>query len=162
MQHSRNQDGTYVLETEQMLALPVEQVFEFFSDAMNLEAITPPFLKFRVLTPAPIDMRVGTLIDYKLSLRGVPIRWRTRIAAWEPPFRFIDMQLRGPYKLWHHEHRFEPVGNETRCIDRVEYRHAGGPLVNKLIVRPDLERIFRYRQHRITELLQPAPEPALV
>ena len=97
------------LDTELFLPRPREEVFPFFADAFNLEAITPPFLRFKVTTEAPIEMQVGALIDYKLRLHGIPITWRTRIAAWEPPYRFVDEQLKGPYSLWRHEHTFEEV-----------------------------------------------------
>ncbi|MEL7473125.1 MAG: SRPBCC family protein [Planctomycetota bacterium] len=140
------------LEKEIWLAAPLETVFDFFSDAHNLEEITPPILKFRVLTPRPIPMEQGTLIDYKLSLRGFPMKWRTRIAVWEPPRRFVDMQLRGPYRWWHHTHTFESHNGGTRCKDIVEYQHLGGPIIDKLLVRPDVEKIFAYREQKMVEL----------
>ena len=148
---------TFTIQTSVWLPRPPEEVFPFFAEARNLEAITPPFLRFEVLTPAPIEMRVGALIDYRLRLRGVPIRWRTRITAWEPNRRFVDEQLRGPYRLWHHDHTFEAERGGTRCHDHVTYAPPGGPilgsLVNRLVVRRDVERIFAYRQTRLNELL---------
>lgn len=141
--------------TEVGLARPIEEVFAFFADAHNLESITPAFLRFHVLTPAPIPMAAGTLIDYRLSLRGVPIRWRTRIDVWEPVHRFVDLQLRGPYRLWHHEHTFESIPGGTKCRDVVTYAVPGGPgverLIERLFVRRDVERIFRYRRERLVE-----------
>jgi ligand-binding SRPBCC domain-containing protein len=128
-------------------------VFPFFSEAQNLEVITPPWLKFEVLTPAPIAMRVGTLIDYRIRIHGVPIRWRTEIAEWQPPARFVDVQLRGPYRLWHHTHSFEESAGGTLCVDRVRYRPRGGALVHWLFVRRDVERIFEFRRHKMSELL---------
>lgn len=150
---------TETLETFLLLAVPRERVFAFFADARNLEAITPAFLKFRVLTQGVIEMRPGAIIDYRLRLYGVPLGWRTEITSFEPPFRFVDEQVRGPYRLWRHEHLFEEVAATrtdpvcTRVTDRVTYQHIGGPVVHRLFVRPNLERIFAYRQQRIAELL---------
>lgn len=142
-------------KAEVRLARPIDEVFAFFADAHNLEAITPAFLRFHVLTPAPIRMAAGTLIDYRLSLRGVPIRWRTRIDHWEPPHRFVDLQLKGPYRLWHHEHTFSSVSGGTLCADHVRYAVPGGPgverLVERLFVRRDVERIFEFRRERLGE-----------
>jgi ligand-binding SRPBCC domain-containing protein len=154
--------GGYVLETEMVLASPLEEVFDFFADATNLERITPPWLQFRVLTPGPIEMFAGQLIDYRLKLHGVPIRWRTEIASWDPPHEFCDTQLRGPYRLWRHQHYFEEVAGGTRCRDVVYYRVPGGPLIHWLLVRRDVETIFTYRAKVLRELfgsataLQPA------
>jgi ligand-binding SRPBCC domain-containing protein len=140
-------DEVFTLKREQWLPRPVEEVFPFFADARNLEELTPPLLHFRILTPK-VEMRPGALIDYTLKIRGVPVRWRTEITAWEPPLRFVDMQQRGPYRLWRHLHTFEARDGGTLCGDVVEYalpRAPGRSLVHKLLVRPDLERIFDYR-----------------
>lgn len=142
------------LDMTQWLPLPPEKLFTFFGDAHNLERITPDLLGFKVLTPAPIDMHAGTLIDYKLRVRGIPLRWRTRIEAWEPPRRFVDLQLRGPYKRWHHTHTFEPHDGGTLCTDRVLYRPPGGPLaplINKLAVQRDVVKIFEHRARWLAE-----------
>jgi ligand-binding SRPBCC domain-containing protein len=145
------------LERSQRLELPAERAFEFYGDALNLEAITPPWLGFRVVTPGPLEMRPGALIDYRLRLHGVPVRWRTRIAVWEPPVRFVDVQVRGPYALWEHEHSFTPVGSEAVVIrDRVRYAlpfGAVGRLAHRLFVARDLERIFDYRRHAVASAL---------
>lgn len=146
----------FQLHDQLLLPLSRDEVFAFFADASNLEALTPPWLGFRIETPTPITMAPGALIDYRLRLHGIPLRWRTRISVWEPPYRFVDEQLRGPYKLWRHEHRFEETDEGTRVTDRVDYAHAGGRIVNELLVRPDLERIFAYRKQRTLELLTPA------
>ena len=134
-----------------------EDVFAFFADARNLEAITPPLLRFRVVTPSPIGMAAGTLIDYRLRVRGLPIRWSTLIAAWEPPHAFVDMQLRGPYAVWHHTHTFEPDGpDHTLMTDTVLYAVGFGPLgrlAHALVVRRDVERIFDHRARVIPALL---------
>ena len=150
----------HVLERTQRLDLPAEQAFAFYADARNLEAITPPWLGFRVVTPDPIEMRPGALIDYRLKLHGIPVRWRTRIAAWEPPERFVDVQLSGPYALWEHTHRFEPDGEGAVVIrDRVRYALPLGPLgaaAHAAFVRRDLERIFDHRRVAVSGLLAPA------
>jgi ligand-binding SRPBCC domain-containing protein len=138
---------------------PLSAVFPFFADCLNLDLLTPPWLRFRILTPAPIPMEVGTLIDYRLRLHGVPIRWRTEITAFEPPHRFVDRQVRGPYREWVHEHVFEEIDGHTIIIDNVEYAVLGGRLTNELFVKRDLRKIFDYRHARIAERF-PAPIPA--
>src|SRR5512139_2675181 len=107
----------FKLQTELWLPRPRHEIFPFFAEARNLETLTPPWLNFEVLTPMPIVMRVGTLIDYRIRVRGVPLRWRTEIAEWEPPHRFVDVQLHGPYTLWHHTHTFEERDGGTLCAD---------------------------------------------
>ena len=143
----------HVLERRQRLAVPAERAFAFFSDARNLEAITPPWLRFRVLTPGAIEMREGARIDYRLRLHGMPLTWRTRIAVWEPPHRFVDVQLRGPYALWEHTHSFAPAGEDAVVIgDRVRYAlplGRLGELARRVLVRRDLDRIFDHRMHAI-------------
>lgn len=139
------------LEIVQEFPRPRADVFRFFEDAINLDAITPPMLRFRIVTPRPIEMRAGALIDYSLRLRGVPIRWRTRIEVYEPPSCFVDRQLRGPYRLWWHEHVFEEIEGGTRMTDRVRYLTplAGsmvGRWVHDRLIRPDLESIFAFRR----------------
>ena len=139
---------TRVLERTQVLPGRPEDVFAFFADAHNLETITPPFLRFRVVTPAPLEMGLGTLIQYRLRIHGLPISWLTSIQAWEPPHRFVDVQVRGPYALWHHTHLLEPHADGTLMRDVVRYALPLGPLgdlAHALVVRRDLERIFDYR-----------------
>lgn len=133
----------------------MEEVFAFFSDARNLEVLTPPWLRFRILTPEPIELSTGTLLDYELKLHGFPVRWQSEITAWEPPRRFVDEQRRGPYRLWIHEHRFEPRDSGTLAQDRVRYSVFGGALVNRFLVEPDLRRIFAFRQQKLLELFPP-------
>lgn len=150
----------YRLERSQVVAAELSEVFEFFSAARNLERLTPSWLRFAVLTPEPIELREGTLIDYRLRLHGLPMRWRTRIESWEPPNAFEDRQLRGPYALWHHRHEFAPVPGGTLMRDIVHYRlplGRVGRLVHALIVARDLRRIFDYRHNAVTALLAPAP-----
>ena len=144
----------YRLDAEMFVPLPIDEVFDVFSDAGQLERITPPWLNFSILTPRPIAMHKGALIDYKLRLRYIPIRWRTEICVWEPPHRFVDQQLKGPYKKWYHEHTFESVDGGTIVGDHVHYISPGGSLVNSLFVQPDLERIFQFRQDKLQEIFE--------
>lgn len=150
----------YRLEASLFLPCPREKVFEFFSDAYQLQTLTPPWLHFVVLTPAPIDCREGTLIDYRLRIHGVPIRWQSRLSVWEPPLKFVDEQTRGPYRSWRHLHAFEEAPGGTLCRDLVDYRVYGGGLINRLFVEPDIRKIFAYRQARMRELFPPPGTPA--
>ena len=134
---------------EQWLPVTREALFPFFADAVNLEALTPPWLNFQIITPQPIAMRAGALIDYRLKVRGLPLRWRSEITAWEPPVRFVDEQVRGPFRCWIHEHRLEPRDGGTLVLDRVRYAVLGGALINWLLVRHDIARIFAYRAARL-------------
>ena len=142
----------FTLESAQWLPRPPEEVFPFYSDAFRLEELTPPLLRFRVVTPPPIEMRAGVEIDYRLRLHGIPMGWRSRITEWEPPHRFVDEQVKGPYRLWLHEHTFIPQDGGTLVKDVVEYDMLGGWLADKLLVRRDLRRIFAYRQERLSEI----------
>jgi len=140
------------IESELWLPCRRAEVFAFFSDASNLEALTPKWLSFRTLTPAPIRMEAGTLIDYELRLHGIPIRWRTKITVWDPPFRFVDEQLRGPYRRWIHEHTFEERDGGTLMRDRVRYAVPFDFLAHRLFVKPDVEKIFAYREEQMRKL----------
>lgn len=142
----------YLLEREQFIPRPLDEVFAFFARPENLERITPPSVQFRILTPSPIAMRAGAVFDYVIRLRGLPMRWTTLISDYEPPHRFVDVQLRGPYSFWHHTHTFEAVPGGTRIVDEVRYLLPFGPLgslVHGLFVRRDIHGIFRYRQQII-------------
>jgi ligand-binding SRPBCC domain-containing protein len=153
----------YQLSTRLFVARDLTTTFGFFADATNLQRLTPPWLDFSILTPQPIPMRAGALIDYRIRVHGVPIRWRTEIADWTPPLRFVDQQLRGPYRLWHHTHTFTPADGGTWVEDTVRYRPIGGRLVHTLFVKRDLTRIFTFRQEAILEALDvPAREPIRV
>jgi ligand-binding SRPBCC domain-containing protein len=147
-------DGHFRLTTELFIARPRGEVFDFFSRAENLGRITPGWLDFRILTPLPLEMREGARIEYALRIRGVPVRWTTRISAWEPDVRFVDEQIRGPYRLWRHEHRFEDVPGGTICRDVVRFRVPGGKPVWWLFVRAQLDEIFSCRQERLKALLE--------
>lgn len=144
----------FLFQSQIWLAKPREEIFPFFADAANLEKLTPPLLRFEILTPQPIPMKAGTLIDYRLRIHGVPLKWRTRISVWEPPFRFVDEQLRGPYRQWIHEHRFEEENGGTLCVDTVRYAVWGGALVNALVVERDVAKIFAYRNTRLREIFE--------
>ena len=147
----RIRGGGYRLTSTLALQQPIDLVFSFFSDAHNLEKLTPSWLKFRVLTPAPIPIERGTTIDYRLRIHGVPIRWTSEINVWEPPHVFTDRQLRGPYRRWEHEHTFDENGNGTLVGDRVGFEVPGGRLPGRL-ASTDVRRIFAYRRERLSEL----------
>lgn len=142
------------LEVEQWLPRPRDEVFPFFADAFNLERITPPLLRFRVASTPPIEMRQGTLIDYRLRIHGFPVRWRSEITVWEPPHRFVDEQRRGPYRQWWHEHSFEERDRGTLCRDVVRYAAPGGTLVHRLLVEPDVRKIFEFRRAELARIFR--------
>jgi len=146
---------THHLSARLELPLPIDRVFAFFGDAANLERITPPELHFRILTPQPIAMAPGTLIDYQLRLFGARFNWRTKIADWNPPHQFVDIQLKGPYREWVHTHRFSSNGRGTTILDDVHYRLPLSPLgdIAYPAVKLQLARVFRYRTRAITRLL---------
>lgn len=141
--------GPYVLRSNQVISRPLHEVFDFFSRAENLQELTPAWMHFRILSVAPQPVRRGTLINYSLRWRVFPIRWTTEIVDWEPPHRFVDIQLKGPYKLWRHEHQFIAEGDSTRILDEVQYQLPFGFLgriAHVLKVRRDVETIFAYRK----------------
>ena len=151
----RVKDAVHQLERKQFVPRPRDEVFAFFAEARNLETLTPAFLNFRILTPLPLAMHGGTLIDYQIRLSGIPMRWRTRIETFEPPVRFVDVQLSGPYRYWHHAHEFQDAPGGTWVIDRVTYALPFGilgKLAHWLFVRRALERIFEFRQQRLAEI----------
>ena len=144
------------IDRAQLVPSPLEEVFAFYADVSNLEALTPPWLRFRILTPQPIGVGEGTVIDYVLALHGVPMHWRTRIERWEPGRRFVDRQVEGPFALWEHTHTFEELPGGTLIRDLVAYRMplgAVGRLAHRLLIRRDLDRIFDYRRGAVMELL---------
>jgi ligand-binding SRPBCC domain-containing protein len=144
------------LYREQLVPRPLDQVFEFFAEAANLERITPPWLGFSLLTPQPVEMGVGTLLDYRLHLHRIPLHWVSRIELWEPRHAFVDVQVKGPYRLWHHRHEFQPAGPGTLVRDHVTYALPFGPLgelAHAAFVERDLARIFAFRYQAVARLL---------
>lgn len=148
------------LHAESWVSVPRADVFPFFADAGNLQQITPPWLRFSIRTPLPIEMRVGAQIEYRISLRGLPMAWLTDITAYDPPHLFVDEQRRGPYRTWIHTHRFVEERGGTRLIDDVEFDMLAARLVAPLVAS-DLRRIFTYRHEALmAHFGQPTPWPA--
>ena len=145
---------TFLFKSQQTFEQPLTEVFSFFSDAHNLAEITPPWLNFEVLTPAPIEMLAGTRIDYRLRLRGIPLRWQSEIMEWNPPHAFVDVQRRGPYRLWRHTHTFDEIEGGVVVGDSVEYAVWGNQLIEKFFVRPDIKKIFAYRSEQLDGIFQ--------
>lgn len=148
----------YTIYRKLILDLPLEQVFSFFADAGNLERITPPELNFHIVTPQPIELKKGTLIDYKLKLRGIPLTWKTVISEWNPPYSFTDEALKSPYKQWIHRHTFEKLEDgQTQIEDAVKYRLPFEPFgdLGHFLVRRELEYIFDFRNKTVAEILSP-------
>ena len=145
---ARAKEG-HVLTCDLTVHAPRDVVFEFFANAENLNQLTPATLNFRITSPLPIEMRKGALIDYALKVHGMPLRWQSEITVWDPPYKFVDEQRRGPYKFWRHEHSFEEAGNSTRVLDRVEYKTWCHPIVHPLFVAADLRKIFTFRTEQL-------------
>lgn len=145
------------LERESVINAPIEKVFDFFSKAENLNIITPPQLKFDIITTLPITIKEGTIIDYKIKISGLSFKWRTKIAEWEPHHRFVDIQMKGPYKMWVHEHTFTAKGSSTIMKDKVNYISKGWflePLIQRFFVRKKVEDIFDYRQNKLSAIFK--------
>jgi ligand-binding SRPBCC domain-containing protein len=145
---------TYHFKTELWLPQPREEVFNFFADPANLERLTPGWLRFEMLTRREVKLMPGTILNYRLRLRGIPIRWQSEIAVWEPSHRFVDRQVKGPYSLWVHDHTFVSSAGGTNVRDDVEYAVPGGSLIQKFLVAPDLARIFEYRRMALKKLFE--------
>jgi uncharacterized protein (TIGR01777 family) len=154
--HGGREPRIAVFESSHVIPAELPQVFSFFSDPANLEALTPATLDFHVVTPRPVEMHRGAVIDYRLRLRGLGLRWRTLIERFEPQTRFVDLQLRGPFLLWRHRHEFAPAGGGVAVRDRVEYALPLAPLSDVALkpVAADLQRIFEYRRTRLRALVQ--------
>lgn len=143
-----------ILTSEVTIYRPVDEVFGFFAEAENLNIITPPYLHFNILTPLPIEMKKGSLIDYRIKLGGIKFKWKTEITLWNPPFAFTDTQIKGPYRIWIHEHTFESYQGKTIVKDKVTYLPPGliaEPLINSLFVKQRLDKIFDFRRQKISE-----------
>lgn len=148
-------NGKYFFSVKQFIPKDIDSVFSFFSEAKNLEHITPPILSFQITHMSTETIQKGTLIDYKLKLKGIPLKWRTLISEWNPPHNFVDTQLSGPYRIWHHTHRFEKLGNGTLISDDVQYKLPLGFLGQMMassLVQNDVEKIFKFRREVIQKL----------
>ena|SRR5436305_440369 len=146
---------TYTLAFTQQVARPLAEVFEFFSLAENLQVLTPPWLNFKILEVTPQPVQKGTLINYSLRVHGIPLRWTSEIVEWDPPHRFVDLQLRGPYKLWRHEHRFEPNDGGTLIADKISLAlplGLLGQMAYKIKLQSDVQEIFSFRKEKIRAL----------
>ena len=151
----------HTLHSEVWVARPREVVFKFFSRAENLEVLTAHWLHFSILSPSPIALKAGTRIRYSLRLHGIPLRWESEITVWEPPCRFVDEQRSGPYRQWIHERQFLEHEGGTKVRDIVQYSVAGGLLVRRLFVAPDLDRIFEFRRQKVAEIFRQTSSPAV-
>jgi len=151
----------YEFHGEQFLNAPLDEVFSFFSNPANLDELTPDRLRFEIETDTPIEMREGLELDYTLRIRGIPVSWRSRIEVWEPPERFVDVQVHGPYTHWRHEHAFDERDGDTLVTDHVAYGVPGwifAPLIHYFFVRPDVVSIFDYRRKRLEEMFNDTGE----
>jgi ligand-binding SRPBCC domain-containing protein len=147
----------HILTKTTIINKPLSEVFEFFSNAENLNKITPPDMQFKILTPLPIIIKKGTLIDYKIKVSGIPFNWQTEITEWEPNKRFTDKQLKGPYRVWIHEHTFEEKDGKTIMNDHVQFLSPGWllePIINKLFIEKKVKGIFAYREKILTNLFK--------
>lgn len=152
----------YILETETILDMPLDEVFPFFADAHNLNRVTPPWLDFEIISDRDMGMNVGTQVQYRLKLHGIPVRWRSEITEWDPPNKFTDTQIQGPYRLWVHEHIFRPDADKTIMRDRVTYSVPGwifAPLIHSVFVKRDLDRIFSYREKIFKRIFSSSRRP---
>jgi len=146
-----------ILKKQIVIPKPISEAFDFFKKAENLDLITPPFLGFKIITPLPVEMKKGAIIDYVIRLNGIPMKWKTEITKWEPPFLFEDTQIKGPYKIWIHEHRFESIGEETLMTDTVKYLSYGGIfefIPQYLFVKNKVDKIFDYRKKILGNILK--------
>ena len=151
---TRTAPTPFRLERSQLIEKPIDEVFEFFAAPENLESITPPWMKFRLVGCSTKQIQEGTILDYALKVRGVPMKWQSLIRSWNPPHHFIDEQLYGPYRRWIHLHTFKAQGEHTLIGDEVDYAVPGGALIERLMVRSELRRIFDFRQNNLLALLE--------
>ena len=155
---TRGKDASYVLRSQIAVESSLSDTFAFFADAENLNLITPDWLKFTIVSDTPIKMSSGTQIEYRLKIHGFPVKWRSEISLWDPPHRFVDTQVKGPYLMWSHMHTLDvsPDG-QTIVNDYVKYKVPFGRLTNRLFVARDLRRIFRYRNDATQKALSLEP-----
>ena len=142
----------FSIDSSVTLRRPLGEVFEFFSKAENLGLLTPGWLRFQIVSPLPIEMKVGAIIEYRIRLYGVPMKWISEITEWDPPHLFEDTQIRGPYRKWVHRHTFRETNEGTVATDHVQYRVLGGSVVNKLFIEGQVRRIFAYRKAKLKEI----------
>lgn len=142
----------FSIDSSVTLRRPLEEVFEFFSKAENLGLLTPGWLRFKIVSSLPIEMKVGAIIEYRIRLYGVPMKWVSEITEWDPPHLFEDTQIRGPYRKWVHRHTFRETGEGTVAMDQVQYRVLGGSVVNKLFIAGQVRKIFDYRKAKLKEI----------
>ena len=145
------------INSEQFINIKIQNVFDFFSKPENLQEITPKRLGFNIITPGPIEMEKGTVIDYYIKISYIPIRWRTIITNYNPPYKFVDQQIKGPYSFWHHTHTFSKLNGGTLIKDNIKYLVPFGiigKIINKIWIKRDLENIFDYRKNKIKILLE--------
>jgi ligand-binding SRPBCC domain-containing protein len=150
-----DRDEGYFFQQKTLIEKSLDEVFEFFSKAENLEVLTPSHLHFRILTNLPIEMKKGTLINYRIKLLGVPFKWRTKISEWHPPHKFVDIQLKGPYRQWIHIHTFEETEHGVLMTDMVHYKLFGflpKNMLNKWFVKPQINKIFEYRRQELNTI----------
>lgn len=150
--------SVHTLKREMLISDTLENVFSFFQQPENLAKITPPSLGFKILTPQPIVMKEGALITYTIKMFGFRIGWKTLITSYDPPYSFVDEQIKGPYALWHHQHHFKLVDQGVQMTDTVNYCipfKIFGELARKLYVESQLEMIFNYREKVINEIFNP-------
>lgn len=146
-----------LFKDETLIDATLEDAFDFFCKAENLERLTPDFLQFKIVTPLPVEMREGQIIDYKLKIHGISVKWQSVISEWNPPNGFVDKQIKGPYRLWIHRHTFESLGSRTRMVDEVKYLSPGfilEPIINKLFVEKDIRKIFDYRKREMSKIFK--------
>ena len=147
----------HILTKTTIINRPLVEVFNFFSNAENLNVITPPDMQFKIISPLPIQIKKGALIDYKIKVNGIPFKWQTEISEWQPNIRFVDQQIKGPYRVWIHEHTFEEVDGQTHMKDYVQFLSPGWflePLINKLFVEKKVKAIFEYREKILKDLFK--------
>ena len=149
---SPTSNGVTRLSARLWLPASLDKVFEFFAEPTNLEQLTPAWLKFGGEQPDSLAMADGLRIRYRLRLHGIPLKWESEIREWHPPHEFVDVQILGPYRYWHHRHRFTEVDGGTLVVDEVDYAPPGGLLVDRMFIRRDLKRIFGFRIRRLVEL----------